>query len=158
MKSPKTSQKHMIIIIERKFICFLIILNSWIFDTISQREPGTTGTTFQNYTVSIPELQQFHGVRRFELERSCCFSALLLDEERGRLFVGAKNFLLSLSLDNIAKQEHKVGQSWWRQESYFPIIAKLIESMLFQRDFFNIWVPSSLISEERKQKWLFSNR
>lgn len=56
------------------------------------------------------ELQQFHGVRRFELERSCCFSALLLDEERGRLFVGAKNFLLSLSLDNIAKQEHKVGQ------------------------------------------------
>lgn len=58
----------------------------------------------------ISELQQFHGVRRFELERSCCFSALLLDEERGRLFVGAKNFLLSLSLDNIAKQEHKVGQ------------------------------------------------
>ena len=60
--------------------------------------------------MSISELQQFHGVRRFELERSCCFSALLLDEERGRLFVGAKNFLLSLSLDNIAKQEHKVGQ------------------------------------------------
>lgn len=58
----------------------------------------------------LSELQQFHGVRRFELERSCCFSALLLDEERGRLFVGAKNFLLSLSLDNIAKQEHKVGQ------------------------------------------------
>lgn len=52
-------------------------------------------------------------MRRFELERSCCFSALLLDEERGRLFVGAKNFLLSLSLDNIAKQEHKVGQSLW---------------------------------------------
>uniref|UniRef100_A0A673BCZ5 Sema domain, immunoglobulin domain (Ig), short basic domain, secreted, (semaphorin) 3B n=1 Tax=Sphaeramia orbicularis TaxID=375764 RepID=A0A673BCZ5_9TELE len=64
-------------------------------------------------------LQQFHGVRRFELERSCCFSALLLDEERGRLFVGAKNFLLSLSLDNIAKQEHKIY--WpapvdWREE------------------------------------------
>uniref|UniRef100_A0A674BT84 Sema domain, immunoglobulin domain (Ig), short basic domain, secreted, (semaphorin) 3B n=1 Tax=Salmo trutta TaxID=8032 RepID=A0A674BT84_SALTR len=52
---------------------------------------------------------QFHGVRRFELERSCCFSALLLDEERGRLFVGSRNFLLSLSLDNIAKQEHKVS-------------------------------------------------
>uniref|UniRef100_A0A673BCB6 Sema domain, immunoglobulin domain (Ig), short basic domain, secreted, (semaphorin) 3B n=1 Tax=Sphaeramia orbicularis TaxID=375764 RepID=A0A673BCB6_9TELE len=67
----------------------------------------------------FPELQQFHGVRRFELERSCCFSALLLDEERGRLFVGAKNFLLSLSLDNIAKQEHKIY--WpapvdWREE------------------------------------------
>uniref|UniRef100_A0A3B3D8J2 Sema domain, immunoglobulin domain (Ig), short basic domain, secreted, (semaphorin) 3B n=1 Tax=Oryzias melastigma TaxID=30732 RepID=A0A3B3D8J2_ORYME len=65
------------------------------------------------------ELQQFHGVRRFELERSCCYSALLLDEERGRLFVGAKNFLLSLSLDNIAKQEHKIY--WpapvdWREE------------------------------------------
>uniref|UniRef100_A0A8K9UDQ1 Sema domain, immunoglobulin domain (Ig), short basic domain, secreted, (semaphorin) 3B n=1 Tax=Oncorhynchus mykiss TaxID=8022 RepID=A0A8K9UDQ1_ONCMY len=64
-------------------------------------------------------LQQFHGVRRFELERSCCFSALLLDEERGRLFVGARNFLLSLSLDNIAKQEHKIY--WpapvdWREE------------------------------------------
>lgn len=56
----------------------------------------------------FPDLQQFHGVRRFELERSCCFTAMLLDEERGRLFVGAKNFLLSLSLDNIAKQEHKV--------------------------------------------------
>uniref|UniRef100_A0A3P9HSM1 Sema domain, immunoglobulin domain (Ig), short basic domain, secreted, (semaphorin) 3B n=1 Tax=Oryzias latipes TaxID=8090 RepID=A0A3P9HSM1_ORYLA len=61
----------------------------------------------------------FHGVRRFELERSCCYSALLLDEERGRLFVGAKNFLLSLSLDNIAKQEHKIY--WpapvdWREE------------------------------------------
>uniref|UniRef100_A0A3Q3X7L1 Uncharacterized protein n=1 Tax=Mola mola TaxID=94237 RepID=A0A3Q3X7L1_MOLML len=69
--------------------------------------------------ISISELQQFHGVRRFELERSCCFSALLLDEERGRLFVGAKNFLLSLSLDNIAKQEHKIY--WpapvdWREE------------------------------------------
>uniref|UniRef100_A0A7N8WR97 Sema domain, immunoglobulin domain (Ig), short basic domain, secreted, (semaphorin) 3B n=1 Tax=Mastacembelus armatus TaxID=205130 RepID=A0A7N8WR97_9TELE len=61
----------------------------------------------------------FHGVRRFDLERSCCFSALLLDEERGRLFVGAKNFLLSLSLDNIAKQEQKIY--WpapvdWREE------------------------------------------
>lgn len=85
-----------------------------MFDTISQREPGTRepDKAVQNDTVSLPELQQFHGVRRFELERSCCFSALLLDEERGRLFVGAKNFLLSLSLDNIAKQEHKVGQSW----------------------------------------------
>uniref|UniRef100_A0A4W5RRX7 Sema domain, immunoglobulin domain (Ig), short basic domain, secreted, (semaphorin) 3B n=1 Tax=Hucho hucho TaxID=62062 RepID=A0A4W5RRX7_9TELE len=67
----------------------------------------------------LPRLQQFHGVRRFELERSCCFSALLLDEERGRLFVGARNFLLSLSLDNIAKQEHKIY--WpapvdWREE------------------------------------------
>uniref|UniRef100_A0A8C3GA08 Sema domain, immunoglobulin domain (Ig), short basic domain, secreted, (semaphorin) 3B n=1 Tax=Cyclopterus lumpus TaxID=8103 RepID=A0A8C3GA08_CYCLU len=71
------------------------------------------------YLCTLLELQQFHGVRRFELDRSCCFSALLLDEERGRLFVGAKNFLLSLSLDNIAKQEHKIY--WpapvdWREE------------------------------------------
>lgn len=69
--------------------------------------------------LSYKELQQFHGVRRFDLDRSCCFGALLLDEERGRLFVGAKNFLLSLSLDNIAKQEHKIY--WpapvdWREE------------------------------------------
>lgn len=54
------------------------------------------------------DLQQFNGVKRFELERSCCFGALLLDEERGRLFVGGRNYLLSLSLDNISKQEHKV--------------------------------------------------
>lgn len=66
----------------------------------------------------LSELQQFHGVRRFELERSCCFSALLLDEERGRLFVGAKNFLLSLSLDNIAKQEHKVGQNQFERTDH----------------------------------------
>uniref|UniRef100_A0A8C6VVZ0 Sema domain, immunoglobulin domain (Ig), short basic domain, secreted, (semaphorin) 3B n=1 Tax=Nothobranchius furzeri TaxID=105023 RepID=A0A8C6VVZ0_NOTFU len=71
------------------------------------------------YNFLWTKLQQFHGVRRFELERSCCFSAMLLDEERGRLFVGAKNFLLSLSLDNIAKQEHKIY--WpapvdWREE------------------------------------------
>jgi semaphorin 3 len=59
----------------------------------------------------VTELQQFHGVRRYELDRSCCFGALLLDEERGRLFVGAKNFLISLSLENIGKQEHKVGRT-----------------------------------------------
>uniref|UniRef100_A0A6Q2XGA5 Sema domain-containing protein n=1 Tax=Esox lucius TaxID=8010 RepID=A0A6Q2XGA5_ESOLU len=69
--------------------------------------------------LNVLKLQQFHGVRRYELDRSCCFSALLLDEERGRLFVGSRNFLLSLSLDNIAKQEHKIY--WpapvdWREE------------------------------------------
>lgn len=68
---------------------------------------------------AFSELQQFHGVRRFELERSCCFSALLLDEERGRLFVGAKNFLLSLSLDNIAKQEHKVVQEFHQLKKFY---------------------------------------
>uniref|UniRef100_A0A8C9T7U2 Sema domain, immunoglobulin domain (Ig), short basic domain, secreted, (semaphorin) 3B n=1 Tax=Scleropages formosus TaxID=113540 RepID=A0A8C9T7U2_SCLFO len=69
--------------------------------------------------LSYKDLLAFHGVRRYELDRSCCFSTMLLDEERGRLFVGAKNFLLSLSLDNIAKQEHKIY--WpapvdWREE------------------------------------------
>lgn len=61
-----------------------------------------------SFFVCSPDLQQFNGVKRFDLERSCCFGALLLDEERGRLFVGARNFLLSLSLDNISKQEQKV--------------------------------------------------
>ncbi|XP_052398745.1 semaphorin-3B-like [Carassius gibelio] len=69
--------------------------------------------------LSYKDLQQFNGIKRFDLERSCCFRALLLDEERGRLFVGARNFLLSLSLDNISKQEQKIY--WpapvdWREE------------------------------------------
>nr|XP_023676795.1 semaphorin-3B [Paramormyrops kingsleyae]XP_023676796.1 semaphorin-3B [Paramormyrops kingsleyae] len=69
--------------------------------------------------LSYKDLLTFHGVRRYELERSCCYSSLLLDEERGRLFVGGKNFLLSLSLDNIGKQEQKIY--WpapvdWREE------------------------------------------
>lgn len=65
-----------------------------------------------------PDLQQFNGVKRFELERSCCFGALLLDEERGRLFVGGRNYLLSLSLDNISKQEQKV------QYIFSPFLTK----------------------------------
>lgn len=69
--------------------------------------------------LSYKDLQQFNGIKRFDLERSCSFGALLLDEERGRLFVGARNFLLSLSLDNISKQEQKIY--WpapvdWREE------------------------------------------
>uniref|UniRef100_A0A8C1MEC3 Semaphorin-3B n=1 Tax=Cyprinus carpio TaxID=7962 RepID=A0A8C1MEC3_CYPCA len=69
--------------------------------------------------LSYKDLQQFNGIKRFDLERTCCFRALLLDEERGRLFVGARNFLLSLSLDNISKQEQKIY--WpapvdWREE------------------------------------------
>lgn len=80
------------------------------------------------------ELQQFHGVRRFELERSCCFSALLLDEERGRLFVGAKNFLLSLSLDNIAKQEHKVGQKHHQSKNLYNCKIRGIKGLLINTD------------------------
>uniref|UniRef100_A0A8C8H5D4 Sema domain, immunoglobulin domain (Ig), short basic domain, secreted, (semaphorin) 3B n=1 Tax=Oncorhynchus tshawytscha TaxID=74940 RepID=A0A8C8H5D4_ONCTS len=81
--------------------------------------PSSSSSSSPRMKLSYKELQQFHGVRQFELERSCCFSALLLDEERGRLFVGSRNFLLSLSLDNIAKQEHKIY--WpapvdWREE------------------------------------------
>ncbi|KAJ0064903.1 hypothetical protein NL108_017428 [Boleophthalmus pectinirostris] len=73
----------------------------------SRSSSSSTTPSAPRMKLSYKELQQFHGVRRFDLDRSCCFGALLLDEERGRLFVGAKNFLLSLSLDNIAKQEHK---------------------------------------------------
>lgn len=54
------------------------------------------------------ELQAQHGVRTFRLERTCCYEALLVDEERGRLFVGAENHVASLSLDNISKRAKKV--------------------------------------------------
>uniref|UniRef100_A0A672P7V3 Semaphorin-3B-like n=1 Tax=Sinocyclocheilus grahami TaxID=75366 RepID=A0A672P7V3_SINGR len=72
-----------------------------------------------SYKGDETDLQQFNGIKRFDLEHSCSFGALLLDEERGRLFVGARNFLLSLSLDNISKQEQKIY--WpapvdWREE------------------------------------------
>lgn len=59
--------------------------------------------------LSLPEeLQARHGVRTFRLERTCCYEALLVDEERGRLFVGAENHVASLSLDNISKRAKKV--------------------------------------------------
>lgn len=54
------------------------------------------------------ELQARHGLRTFRLERTCCYEALLVDEERGRLFVGAENHVASLSLDNISKRAKKV--------------------------------------------------
>lgn len=54
------------------------------------------------------ELRARHGLRLFSLEHSCCYEALLLDEERGRLFVGAKNHLLSLALDDISQRNRKV--------------------------------------------------
>ncbi|XP_023561893.1 semaphorin-3B isoform X2 [Octodon degus] len=69
--------------------------------------------------LSFQELQAWHGLRTFRLERTCCYEALLVDEERGRLFVGAENHVASLSLDNISKQAKKL--SWpapveWREE------------------------------------------
>ncbi|XP_062969941.1 semaphorin-3B [Cynocephalus volans] len=69
--------------------------------------------------LSFQELQALHGLRTFRLERTCCYEALLVDEERGRLFVGAENHLASLSLDNISKRAKKLA--WpapveWREE------------------------------------------
>ncbi|XP_053577143.1 semaphorin-3B [Bombina bombina] len=60
-----------------------------------------------------------HGLRTYTVERSCCFDTLLLDEERGRLFVGAKNYLMSLSLEDISKNDLMIY--WqapvdWREE------------------------------------------
>ncbi|XP_063797472.1 semaphorin-3B-like [Pseudophryne corroboree] len=60
-----------------------------------------------------------HGLRTYVLERSCCYDTLLLDEERGRLFVGGKNYLLSLSLDNITRNDlviHWPAPVEWREE------------------------------------------
>ena len=57
------------------------------------------------------ELQARHGLRTFRLERTCCYEVLLLDEERGRLFVGAENHVASLSLDNISKRAKKVPET-----------------------------------------------
>ncbi|XP_028612485.1 semaphorin-3B [Grammomys surdaster] len=69
--------------------------------------------------LSFQELQARHSVRTFRLERTCCYEALLVDEERGRLFVGAENHVASLSLDNISKRPKKLA--WpapveWREE------------------------------------------
>ncbi|KAK2841244.1 hypothetical protein Q7C36_012823 [Tachysurus vachellii] len=80
---------------------------------------STSSTSAPRMKLTYKELQQFNGVKRFDLDRSCCFGSLLLDEERGRLFVGARNYLLSLSLDNIAKQEQKIywpAPVEWREE------------------------------------------
>ncbi|XP_016078600.1 PREDICTED: semaphorin-3B [Miniopterus natalensis] len=68
---------------------------------------------------SFQELQAQHGLRTFRLPRTCCYEALLVDEERGRLFVGAENHVASLSLDNISKRAKKLA--WpapveWREE------------------------------------------
>lgn len=69
--------------------------------------------------LSFQELQARHGLRTFRLAKTCCYEALLVDEERGRLFVGAENHVASLSLDNISKRAKKLA--WpapveWREE------------------------------------------
>ncbi|OPJ80774.1 semaphorin-3B [Patagioenas fasciata monilis] len=69
--------------------------------------------------LAFHELRARHGLRLFTLERSCCYEALLLDEERGRLFAGAQNNLLSLALDDISQRDRKIywpAQVEWREE------------------------------------------
>ncbi|XP_070594875.1 semaphorin-3B isoform X1 [Erythrolamprus reginae] len=81
---------------------------------------GTTVTTTNpRVKFSFRDLKMRHGLRTYELERSCCYDALLLDEERGRLFVGGKNYMASLSLDNIGKHDKKIywpAPVEWREE------------------------------------------
>ncbi|XP_043934116.1 semaphorin-3B [Protopterus annectens] len=69
--------------------------------------------------LSYQDLLTSNGLTTYRIERSCCYSTLLLDEERNRLFVGAKNFLASLNLDNISKHEpeiHWPAPVEWREE------------------------------------------
>uniref|UniRef100_A0A8C0DAH1 Semaphorin-3B n=1 Tax=Balaenoptera musculus TaxID=9771 RepID=A0A8C0DAH1_BALMU len=80
---------------------------------------GGAAPSMPRLRLSFQELQAQHGLRTFRLERTCCYEALLLDEERGRLFVGAENHVASLSLDNISKRAKKLA--WpapveWREE------------------------------------------
>eukprot|EP00076_Gallus_gallus_P026164 XP_015148976.2 semaphorin-3B isoform X2 [Gallus gallus] len=83
------------------------------------RRPLPAPAATPRLRLSFPELRARHGLRLFQLERSCCYEALLLDEERSRLFVGAKNHLLSLSLDNISQRDRKIywpAPVEWREE------------------------------------------
>ncbi|XP_007950183.1 semaphorin-3B [Orycteropus afer afer] len=80
---------------------------------------GVAAPSTPRLRLSFQELQARHGLRTFRLERTCCYEALLVDEERGRLFVGAENHVASLSLDNISKRAKKLA--WpapveWREE------------------------------------------
>ncbi|XP_017658713.1 semaphorin-3B isoform X5 [Nannospalax galili] len=80
---------------------------------------GDATPSLPRLRLSFQELQAWHGLRTFRLERTCCYEALLVDEERGRLFVGAENHVASLSLDNISKRAKKLA--WpapveWREE------------------------------------------
>lgn len=80
---------------------------------------GDAAPNLPRLRLSFQELQAQHGIRTFRLERTCCYEALLVDEERGRLFVGAENHVASLSLDNISKRAKKLA--WpapveWREE------------------------------------------
>ncbi|GCB80512.1 hypothetical protein scyTo_0017203 [Scyliorhinus torazame] len=59
------------------------------------------------------------GAVTYQLDYSCCYNTLLLDEERGKLFVGSKNYLIALNLENISKQDKQIywpAPVEWREE------------------------------------------
>ncbi|XP_072928164.1 semaphorin-3A-like [Hemitrygon akajei] len=59
------------------------------------------------------------GLVTYQLNYSCCYNTLLLDEERCQLFVGSKNYLIALNLNNISKHEKKIywpAPVEWREE------------------------------------------
>ncbi|XP_076133608.1 semaphorin-3B [Alosa pseudoharengus] len=100
-------------------VMMMMVFGSLLLVQASSSSPPSTSASSPRMKLSYRELQQLNGVRRYDLDRSCCFGTLLLDEERGRLFVGARNFLLSLNLENISKQEHKIywpAPVEWREE------------------------------------------
>lgn len=87
----------------------------WVRSHVPWHVKETTGRAWGKLPVANPqwcahpvELQARHGLRTFRLAKTCCYEALLVDEERGRLFVGAENHVASLSLDNISKRAKKV--------------------------------------------------
>ncbi|KAM9534094.1 semaphorin-3B isoform 3-T3 [Guaruba guarouba] len=97
-------------------ICTLLLLLLLLHSTAAGRP---LPTAIPRLKLAFPELRARHGLRLFALERSCCYEALLLDEERGRLFVGAQNHLLSLALDDISQRDRKIywpAPVEWREE------------------------------------------
>uniref|UniRef100_A0A8B9VRJ8 Semaphorin 3B n=1 Tax=Anas zonorhyncha TaxID=75864 RepID=A0A8B9VRJ8_9AVES len=98
-------------------LLLLLLLLLLLRGPAAGRPPPATATP--RLRLAFPELRARHGLRLFQLGRSCCYEALLLDEERGRLFVGAKNHLVSLSLDNIGQRDRKIywpAPVEWREE------------------------------------------
>ncbi|KAM4652498.1 semaphorin-3B isoform 1-T4 [Discoglossus pictus] len=89
-------------------LCVLLSLQTAVDSSVTPR-----------LKLSYHELMSRHGLKTYTSNRSCCFETFLLDEERGRLFVGAKNNLISLSLDNISKHDLTINwqaQVEWREE------------------------------------------
>ncbi|XP_067908200.1 semaphorin-3B isoform X3 [Heterodontus francisci] len=79
------------------------------------------------------------GVVTYQLNYSCCYNTLLLDEERGKLFVGAKNYLITLNLENISKHDKKIywpAPVEWREECNWA--GKDLHEHQFRIDFNHI--------------------